>query len=334
VEERRAEIGGVRTRLLLTSGAGPTTVLLHGFGDSADTWRPLMMELAARGRTCVAVDLPGFGAAAPLRRDLLLPQWDHFVSALVRETARRTRGPVVVAGNSLGGLLTLRTAQHDDLPVIAAVPIAPGGLDRPRWIRLLGDDFLVRRLLALPIPVPRRLIETVVSQAYLRAAFFRPAAIDPIHVATFADHLPNRTAVRRLVAVGRALAREAGAGDLRLHQITCPLLVVWGEEDRLLSPQGAEMLADAVPDATVLRLTGCGHCPQIEQPAAVAAAMDRFLVACCPRARRRRNCRERPVASPPSRAPETETSSMPRSGSSSNVGTTPSASTRSGPPPA
>ena len=64
--EHRLELTAHTTRALELDGDGPGIVLLHGWGDSADTWRPLLIELAARGRRAIAVDLPGFGEATRL----------------------------------------------------------------------------------------------------------------------------------------------------------------------------------------------------------------------------------------------------------------------------
>ena len=49
VVEHRIEIAGHATRALEVDGGGPGIVLLHGWGDSADTWRPLLAQLGARG---------------------------------------------------------------------------------------------------------------------------------------------------------------------------------------------------------------------------------------------------------------------------------------------
>jgi pimeloyl-ACP methyl ester carboxylesterase len=65
--EHRLELSRHATRALELEGGGPGIVLLHGWGDSADTWRPLLAELAARDRRAIAVDLPGFGEATRLR---------------------------------------------------------------------------------------------------------------------------------------------------------------------------------------------------------------------------------------------------------------------------
>ncbi|MGB3332425.1 MAG: alpha/beta fold hydrolase, partial [Mycobacterium sp.] len=67
ISTTRAGFDGVGTRMLSVPGDGTPVVLLHGYGDSADTWRGVLTRLAAAGRRAVAVDLPGFGQADPRR---------------------------------------------------------------------------------------------------------------------------------------------------------------------------------------------------------------------------------------------------------------------------
>src|SRR3954464_9877872 len=99
--EHRLPVAGHTTRALEVEGAGPGIVLLHGWGDSADTWRPLLDELATCGRRAIAVDLPGFGQATRLSPGAILPQLDDFALALIHEWGAGE--PVVVAGSTLGG---------------------------------------------------------------------------------------------------------------------------------------------------------------------------------------------------------------------------------------
>src|SRR5687768_3097177 len=123
------QVDGFRTRVLELEGDGPGVVLFHGYGDSADTWRPLLDVLARAGRRAIAVDLPGFGAASRLGPGAILPQYDAFAGALVQEWSEGE--DVVVAGNSLGGVVSLRVAERADLPIAGVMPIAPAGMEMP-----------------------------------------------------------------------------------------------------------------------------------------------------------------------------------------------------------
>src|SRR5829696_3671721 len=99
VFEHRVQLAGHVTRALEVDGDGPGIVFFHGWNHSADTWRPLLNELASRGRKAIAVDLPGFGEATPLAPGALLPQLDAFAAELV--TVWAGDDPVVIAGASL-----------------------------------------------------------------------------------------------------------------------------------------------------------------------------------------------------------------------------------------
>jgi pimeloyl-ACP methyl ester carboxylesterase len=260
--EHRLHAGGSRTRALELEGDGPGVLLLHGWGDSADTWRPLLAELGARDRRALAVDLPGFGEASRLQPGPMLPQLDAFVAELVRDWGEGE--PVVVAGNSLGGAVALRAAQGSDLPLEAVMPLAPAGLEAPRWFELVEHDPILRRLLALPMPVPGALVRSVVGNVYRQLAFSSRAVAQRQVVETFAGHHGTRARVAELLASGRRLIGELADGPFALDAIECPVLLVWGTRDRMVPHSGARVVLDALPDVRVELLDGCGHCPQLE----------------------------------------------------------------------
>lgn len=264
--EHRLELAGYATRALELEGDGPPLVLLHGYGDSADTWRLTLDRLARRDRRALALDLPGFGAAGRLRRDApVLPQLDAFAAAAVHHAAQDC-GEVLVAGNSLGGCLALRLGERcDELPVGGIVPVAPAGLDMPRWFSAIERDRLVQALLAAPLPMPERLIRGMVGQAYRQLAFARPRATPGEVVASFTSHHRDRRAVRRLLATGRRLLPELDF-PFELERIGCPVLLVWGDCDRMVTHRGARHIVDAVPGTSYELIDGCGHCPQLEAP--------------------------------------------------------------------
>lgn len=261
--EYRREYGGVTTRVLELEGSGPPIVLFHGYADSADTWRLALDRLARADRRVLAVDLPGFGQADRLHRtDPILEQLDVFGAAVVRDVAAE-HGDVVVCGNSLGGCLTLRLAQDPELPVAAAVPVAPAGFDHPVWFRAIEGDRLVR--LALRSPLPGPVFRAVVGEAYRQLAFARPRAQRPEVVAAFAQHLSTQRDVRRILATGSRMLPELQQ-PFRLREIGVPVLLIWGDRDRMVAHKGSRHVLAALPDTRLETLEGVGHCPQVEAP--------------------------------------------------------------------
>lgn len=273
--EHRLEVDGYETRVLELEGEGPGLILFHGFGDSADTWRPLLDVLGRHNQRALAVDLPGFGAASRLGPGAILPQLDAFAGALVEWVAAETSEQVIAGGNSLGGVVSLRLAERADLPLSGVVPIAPAGFDMPRWFELIERDPVVRTVLSLPVPIPRQALALAVGETFRRLAFARPGAADRRVLAAMAAHHPSRDAVHRLITTGRRLLPEL-ADCYDLDNVECPVLLIWGTRDRMVSHSGSKVLAAALPDADVVLLEGCGHCPQLEETDRVAELLLAF----------------------------------------------------------
>ena len=229
--ERSMELAGHRTRVLELDGGGPGIVLLHGWGDSADTWRPLLAEIASSGRRAIAVDLPGFGRASKLAPGAILPQLDAFAAALVLDWGGGE--PVVVAGTSLGGAVALRLAELPELPLAGVVPVAPAGLETPAWFDVVERDPIIRGLLDIPIPVPRALVRSLVGDV-------------------------------REPALAHPLLPELATAPFDLAAVACPVLLVWGTRDRMIPHTGARVMLDALPETRVELIEGCGRSPQLE----------------------------------------------------------------------
>ena len=267
IVEHTLRLAGYRTRALELEGAGPPLILLHGYADSADTWRLQIDRLRKRGRAAVALDMPGFGTAERLdREEPILPQLDRFADAATARWAEESGGRVAIAGNSLGGTVALRAAERDQTGRIAGiVPIAPAGLDMPTWFTAIEGAPLVRAMLRSPIPVPEVAVRRAVGSTYRVLAFASPRRADEAVVGAFTTHFNSHRDVVRLLATGRRLLPEIKA-PFRLDQVSCPVLVIWGERDRMVAHSGAERIVAALPDTRVELIPRCGHCPQVEEP--------------------------------------------------------------------
>lgn len=268
--EHRRRFAGYDTRVLELEGEGPPLVLFHGYADSADTWRPVLDRLGQAGRRALAVDLPGFATASPLaERKPVLGQLEAFGAAVVRHAAGRAGDRVLVAGNSLGGCLAILLAQRADLPLLGIVPIAPAGLDLARWIAAVDRAPLLRSLLALPAPVPERVVRDAVGRVYRLLAFSEQAAVERRVVDAFTAHHRDRATVHGYLATARRLVPEL-EDPFDLERIECPVLLIWGDRDRMVSHTGSRRLVEALPDTEYELLAGCGHCPQVERAPRVA----------------------------------------------------------------
>jgi pimeloyl-ACP methyl ester carboxylesterase len=63
----------------------------------------------------------------------------------------------------------------------------------------------------------------------------------------------------------------------RLGEVSIPTLVLWGESDRIVTPDYGRALAAAIPNARFEIVRKAGHLPQIEQPEATFRSIDGFL---------------------------------------------------------
>ncbi|MCR3718962.1 MULTISPECIES: alpha/beta fold hydrolase [Prauserella salsuginis group] len=251
----------------------PRLVLLHGYCDSADTWRPALTELARAGVAAVAVDLPGFGEASALRSGAILPQLDVFTAAVIGDQS--ALGGVVVAGNSLGGTMALRAAQNPSLPLAGVASIAAPGLSDSWLVRGVARNPLTRLATSLPLPVPRFLVKSVAEQIVPRLLYADSGKAAAEHVARFVDLFPDfKTTGERLDQAARLITELDDAYEL--DRITLPLLVVACGRDRLVNADSGQRLHSLVPHSRLLVRQDWGHCPQLDDPRGLAQALHYF----------------------------------------------------------
>jgi len=251
------------------AGQGFPLVLLHGLGASSFSWRENLGPLSRRYRV-LAPDLPGHGrtsaAAVPdFRLETLSVE-------IVRLLNRRGVDRAALAGNSLGGGLALLLARHQPERFPALVLLAPAVcLRRPPTL------FYPLRLPLLGLLAAALLGPWIVPLA-LRQAYHRSELITPEVVAGYAltfRSLANRLAIRRLV--GQIEAWPPARVENLVRQITQPLCLIWGKEDRILPLDQAEWLRKRLPQAEVHLLPEVGHAPQEEDPALVNEIAVAFL---------------------------------------------------------
>jgi pimeloyl-ACP methyl ester carboxylesterase len=159
----------------------------------------------------------------------------------------------------------LRVAERTELPVGGIVPIAPAGLHMAGWFSAIEGEWLVRLLRFSPVPVPDRIVKPIVGRVYRTLVFGDPRGADPDVVDAFSTHLASFARSMGVLDVGRRLLPELG-DPFELDRIDCPLLLIWGERDRMVFTTGAERVLRTVDYSDIEVIPDCGHCPQIEVP--------------------------------------------------------------------
>ncbi|MBL8331209.1 MAG: alpha/beta hydrolase [Rubrivivax sp.] len=248
-------------------GDRPCVVLLHGVGGGRRIWDAahggFAATLAAAGCSVLAFDLPGYGDSA-LPAELSMPG----MAQAVLDTLRVLRtGPVVLLGHSMGGMVAQEILVQD--------PPAACGLiltcTSPAFGSTAGDwqaAFLRDRLAPLDAgqgmpALARRLVSAMVAPGA------SPLAVEQgVEVMGRVPEATYRAALRALIGFDRRAA---------LPQIAVPCLCLAAEQDRTAAPDVMQRMAQRIPGSAVQVLPGAGHLAHLEQPAAFAEAVIRFL---------------------------------------------------------
>jgi pimeloyl-ACP methyl ester carboxylesterase len=83
----------------------------------------------------------------------------------------------------------------------------------------------------------------------------------------------NRGFLRSLRGLARSQFLQPARGWATMRAVTAPTLVLWGDADRLVAPDLAAPVAEAIPGACLLVLPGIGHTAMMEDPVTTARAI-------------------------------------------------------------
>lgn len=261
IQENFIKVGPYKTRALVVGkNTNPLHLLIHGWGDSADTYRPLLKRLDNSSQHAIAIDLPGFGKADPLKSGPVLGQYDSFIANILKS---RINNKTILVGNSLGGCVAIRASIKNPKLVKATLALAPAGLGLTGWLSMVERDPVARRLLNWPFPLPQFAVEAVMAEIYGRIGFVDSSKIDLEIVQNFTSHLNNRKKLLNTLSIGHKLTREL-ENSINATKITTPTLLLWGDHDRLVHRKGASLLLPKCETSALITLRDCGHLPQIE----------------------------------------------------------------------
>ncbi|MGH3785649.1 MAG: alpha/beta fold hydrolase [Pseudonocardiaceae bacterium] len=243
-------------------GAGPPLVLLHGAGHRRQGWLPVIDRLA-KHREVIFLDFPGFGESPPLP-DHLRYELDTAATVLSEFFASLGLERPHVAGNSMGGLVSLVLAQHGIAR--SATALSPAGLWTPigRRVALSMVRSIHRSARYMPPKLAVRLAQTPTGRTLLCGLLFgRPDLLEPHVLLEDMRAMANAVGFSPSLAAGEKIIFSGPVPDV-------PVTIAWGARDLLFRRPRAESVIRLIPHVQLLRLPGCGHVPMNDNPELVA----------------------------------------------------------------
>jgi pimeloyl-ACP methyl ester carboxylesterase len=254
--------GGARMNVI-ERGAGPTLVLVHGTPGQASEWRETTALLVAHGRRVVAIDRIGYGQSdARTNEDFTLAANAREVLALL-EVLDLT--DVTLVGWSFGGGVALVAAHTDAsrigrLVLIGSVGPSPEGRrGPPAALRVLSRVILpwARRV----PPLGERVIRSMSARAFSGQP--EPAWWQPGVVANMGQQKALTSYLGELTRSGDQ-PRPDSAG------LALPILVIHGDDDRMVPVEIGRALARNNPNAELLEIAGGSHVLPVTHAALLA----------------------------------------------------------------
>src|SRR5580704_1993028 len=261
---------------------GPVIVGVHGLGGSAVNWTAIAPLLTSTCRV-LAPDLAGHGLTQSLGRGTDVAANRALLHRFITSV---TSGPVILLGNSMGGMISLLEASAAPATVAGLILVDPALPFVPA-----RPDPLVTAMFALYLtPGLRKAVQARRSRqapAELVSSILRICCTDSSRVAPEVIAWHVEVAAQRagfpgteadFAAAVRSVVRTVSyphgrAYGQRIRSVTCPVLLIHGTADRLVPIAAARAAVRANPAWSLREFGGVGHVPQLETPGDTADAV-------------------------------------------------------------
>jgi pimeloyl-ACP methyl ester carboxylesterase len=266
--DKFVEINGHRLRYREWGSAAddkPSLLLIHGFGNSLQSFR----ELAPRLADCchvVAIDMVGYGLSEkPVDYDYHNgPQAEVLIAAAQKIGLRR----VIYIGHSLGGAVALQAAVKDQ---------------EARGLVLLNPGIIrtgVPKIVQVTLPPLPRMSAKMFGSREFRGNFLKQSYINPdIVTESVIDDVMLGARTEGYMAGMTSLMKQYREGEeiILAREVKVPTLIPWGNQDRNKPPEEADELQAMIKGSEVVRFQNAGHYVHEEAAEGVAEAITNWL---------------------------------------------------------
>ncbi|WP_027167895.1 alpha/beta hydrolase [Mesorhizobium sp. WSM3224] len=249
-------------------GEGPPLVLVHGTPFSSAVWRKII-PYSCDHRRVYFYDLLGYGQSEMRDgQDVSLGVQNKVLEALLEHW--ELDSPDVV-GHDFGGATVLRAhllgeRNYRSMTLIDPVAIAPWGTALIRHARQHEAVFA-----GLPAYVHEAIVPAYIAGSAHQTL---PAETMALYATPWFGEQGQAAFYRQVAQMDERYTDEV---EPSYAKIRCPVLILWGEQDRWISVEHGRTLAKKIPGSTLKIIPGAGHIVQEDAPEAVVAALLKFL---------------------------------------------------------
>lgn len=248
----------------------PPLILLHGFGAAVEHWRHNIPTLARQHRV-YAIDLLGFGGSQKAATNYTVYLWAEQIYDFWQTFIGQ---PVILVGNSIGSLVCVTAAFNYPEMVkgitLLSLPdvslrqeMMPKGL-RP-IVNAIEGLFTPPLLLKLLFNLIRR---PSVIRSWVGIAYYDKFVITDELVEMITLPPQDQGAARAFCLLFEGLKKPGYSPQVKtvLPQLTIPILLIWGRQDRMVPVTLASQFSQLNPQITLVELDQAGHCLHDECP--------------------------------------------------------------------
>jgi len=246
-------------------GSGPAVLLLHGIGDSSQTWVPLMEDLA-RDFTVLAPDLLGHGDSDKPRADYSVAAYANGMRDLMEVLGIDS---ATIVGHSLGGGVAAQLAYQYPERCDRLVLVATGGVSRAvnPFLRIASAPLAEVVLPTLQWPAGR-LVGTALIEALRWTG--TDLGVDADELKRVFDRLPDRDSRGAFTRTLRSVVDPGGQVVTMLDRAylaeSVPVLLVWGDRDGVIPVSHGHRAHRRMPWSRLSIFEGAGHFPHSADP--------------------------------------------------------------------
>lgn len=248
---------------------GVPLLLIHGGGDSLDTWQPWAERLT--DYKTISVDLPGHGLTDP-DPDKAYGRW--MFAQFVRDFADALElQRFVIGGNSYGGETALRFVIDNPGRATAMVLVSSGGYlgeapeTEAEMLEMVNSP--LRSL--MPYLTSREAIRDSLDE-YLLPAAITPELVDRMY--WLSRYEKNRSTFYDMIAYAAETYRDIEG----LDEIDIPVLLLWGKHDKVTPPDMGRRFDQEISNSKLIIYENAGHVAMVENPDESAQDVRQFLL--------------------------------------------------------